>query len=139
MNKYNSSFMDGLLDVCPQGNAVFGGLVPGVLRRSCMAANSAFQSLNILVILQRRIRPCFFVSDLLFQERNCPLRMPKLYPSPDGSELCFCHRRFVRQKRSLCEADGVLPSRTLLQCLDSAPDCCVGTAYPRVESIEHRD
>lgn len=34
--------------------------------------------------------------------------MPKLYPSPDGSELCFCHRRFVRQKRSLCEADGVL-------------------------------
>ena len=24
MNKYNSSFMDGLLDVCPQGNAVLG-------------------------------------------------------------------------------------------------------------------
>lgn len=55
-----------------------------------MAANSAFQFLKILVILQRRIRPRFFVSEMLFREKNYPLRMPELYPSPDGSELCFC-------------------------------------------------
>ena len=34
--------------------------------------------------------PVFFVSEMLFRERNCPLRMPELYPSPDGSELCLC-------------------------------------------------
>ena len=42
MHKYNSSFMDGLLDVCLQGNAVFGGLIPDVLRRPLMADNRTF-------------------------------------------------------------------------------------------------
>ena len=69
-----------------------------------MAANSAFQFLKILVILQRRIRPRFFVSEMLFREKNYPLRMPELYPSPDGSILSskaskkqgkFCCRKIV--------------------------------------------
>ena len=34
--------------------------------------------------------PVFFVSGMLFQERRCSFWMPKLYLSPDGSEVYLC-------------------------------------------------
>ena len=34
--------------------------------------------------------PVIFRFGDAFRERNCPLRMPELYPSPDGSEVYLC-------------------------------------------------
>ena len=34
--------------------------------------------------------PVIFRFGDAFSGKECPLRMPELYPSPDGSELCFC-------------------------------------------------